>query len=656
MDLLRWRVLATFTKQTWSRTSLQLVLLAVAAAIVLHGLLGPQIAPRNLSTVLTWVHYRGLLIVALLAVGNLFCSACPMIAVRDAGRRLVHPAWRWPRALRSKWPALLLFAAVLYCYELFDLWSLPGATAWLVLGYFIAALVVDLLFAGASFCKYVCPVGQFSFIASMLSPTELRVRDAGTCRACATVDCIRGRHEVPTTTSGIVIPERPAPLGHNRGRLLQRGCELNLFLPLKVGNLDCTLCFDCVRACPHDNIALTLRVPGEELSDMRRRSGLGRLDRRWDLAALAIVFTFGALLNAFAMTSPALRLTRWAGDQFSTGSEAILLLMLFGVGLLVVPALLFGAAAAIATITTPRDAHTPVASSLVWWAYSLVPLGVGTWAAHYTFHLLTGLDIDRCLTRRGLPAATRMRPARRDRQRRRGASPCRPDVPGPHRRCVPALDGRHHPAGDGFSLDPVAADGHAGRWTSGMTRPTPQLLVVALWLATPALAHDGPPFPIVSDREAGPYRVSVWTDPDTTDDGSPGGQFWVMMSIRDSSAALPDRTRATVTATPSQRPGPGRTAIAAPVRGSVSTQFASLVLADEGRFDVRVTIDGPLGAATVDAHVDATYDTRPSPLAVIVYLMPFILIGVLWGRQLLRRRAVAITGRTARRSGPGSGA
>jgi hypothetical protein len=33
-------------------------------------------------------------------------------------------------------------------------------------------------------------------------------------------------------------------------------------------------------------------------------------------------------------------------------------------------------------------------------------------------------------------------------------------------------------------------------------------------LAAPALAHEGPPFPIVMDEKAGPYKVSVWTDPD----------------------------------------------------------------------------------------------------------------------------------------------
>src|SRR6185436_20718746 len=85
------------------------------------------------------------------------------------------------------------------------------------------------------------------------------------------------------------------------GHYGQRGCELGLFLPMKVGNLDCTMCLDCVHACPHDNIALVTRIPGAELLETRRRSGLGRLIQRPDLAVLAVVFTFAALINAFAM-------------------------------------------------------------------------------------------------------------------------------------------------------------------------------------------------------------------------------------------------------------------------------------------------------------------------------------------------------------------
>ena len=368
-DVFTWPVIGPALRWKHSRTALQLVLLAVAALMVIHGLLGPQLAPANLSTVLTWVHYRGLLIVALLAAGNLFCTGCPFILVRDAARRLHAPTVRWPRWLRRKWLALALFVAVLFVYELFDLWALPRATAWLVLGYFGAALAVDLLFAGGSFCKYVCPIGQFNFLASTLSPLELRVRDPGTCATCRTADCIKGRR----------APDAPL-------QVARRGCELGLFLPSKVGNLDCTLCLDCVRACPHDNIALATRVPAIELADPRRRSGIGRLAQRWDLAALSVVFVFGALLNALGMIAPVYALEREIGRVLGTTAETPALAVLFLLLLVGAPALLLGLASwwsAAVTASSPGRQFRR-------FVYALVPFGTGMWGAHYGFHLLTG--------------------------------------------------------------------------------------------------------------------------------------------------------------------------------------------------------------------------------------------------------------------------
>ena len=131
-NVLRWPIAGALLRWRRLRTAAQIVLLLVAAIVVVHGLFGPKLAPRNLATVLVWIHYRGLLIGALLAVGNVFCGACPMILVRDLGRRLHRPSRHWPRWLRGKWLALGLFAAVLFAYELFDLWALPAATAWLV--------------------------------------------------------------------------------------------------------------------------------------------------------------------------------------------------------------------------------------------------------------------------------------------------------------------------------------------------------------------------------------------------------------------------------------------------------------------------------------------------------------------------------------------
>jgi hypothetical protein len=373
-DVLALPGVGRFLRWRHARTALQLLLLSLALVVVGDGLLSARTDPTRVSTLLTWVHYRGLLVIALLAAGNLFCTACPFVLVRDAGRRIRPPWMVVPRWLRTKWIGIALFVAVLFCYELFDLWALPRATAALLIAYFVSALVVDTVFTGATFCKYLCPIGQFNFIASTMSPLELRVKEAETCRSCRTADCIKGRH---------------VPAADGRLKLVTRGCELRLFLPSKVGNLDCTLCMDCVHACPHDNIALAPRVPGAELADGRRRSGIGRLSRRSDIAALAIVFAFGSLLNAFGMVGAGRAVEAWLGRMLGAGSEAPALAALFAVLLIVAPALLLGLAAA-STRAVTEDADRSIVQIGVDFAYALVPFGFGMWLAHYAFHLLTG--------------------------------------------------------------------------------------------------------------------------------------------------------------------------------------------------------------------------------------------------------------------------
>ena len=171
-------------------------------------------------------------------------------------------------------------------------------------------------------------------------------------------------------------------------------------------------------------------------------------------------------------------------------------------------------------------------------------------------------------------------------------------------------------------------------------------IALALLAAVPrhALAHDGPPFPIVSERSAGAYRIDVWTDPDATDDGSAGGQFWVMLERHGSSSEVPAGTTVGVSIRPGGAEGPWLTARAEPLRGDVSRQFAALVMDHEGRFDVRVDVRGPLGDASATAWVDATYDLRPPPVMLVIYLLPFLAVGVLWTKLLLRRRALSRPG------------
>ncbi len=357
LDLLRVPVLGAVLRWRHFRRTAQIATFTLAIAVVIDGLFGPEMGPMNAAGVLPWTHWRGLAIVGLLAVGNVFCMACPFMLPRDLGRRVFAPRRRWPRALRSKWLAVGLVAVYLWAYEAFSLWDSPWWTAWIVVGYFAAAFLVDAMFEGASFCKYVCPIGQFHFVSSAVSPFEVKVRDVATCHSCEGHGCIRGRGE-------------------------QRGCELRLFQPKKSGNLDCTFCLDCVHACPSDNVGIVAVAPAATLIDDRQRSSIGRLARRPDLAALALLLVFGAFANAAAMVGP---VAAWISRFEPFPAETVLF---------VAAAIALPAIAALGCSAIGRAAGGVRAS---WrevtcaFAFGLVPLGFGMWLAHFSFHLVNGV-------------------------------------------------------------------------------------------------------------------------------------------------------------------------------------------------------------------------------------------------------------------------
>jgi cytochrome c oxidase assembly factor CtaG/ferredoxin len=336
----------------------QFSLLALAALIIYDGFTGPQVSAMNAAGVLPWTHWRGLTVLALVFAGNLFCMSCPFVLVRDGARRLFgHAQLPWPRFLRNKWLPVGLIALYLWAYEGFSLWDRPWATAAVITGYFVAASLIDTLFKGASFCKYVCPIGQFHFVQSLASPAEVRIQSPDACASCRTYDCIKGN-------------------------ATRRGCELQLFQPKKSGNMDCTFCLDCVSACPHDNVAVQPVAPGRDLWREETRSSIGRWESRPDLAALVLVLTFGAFANAAGMIvpvqalAPALGLTHLA---FTTLFLALFLLLL-------PPATTLLAAA----LARPHErTRAPLLRTAAAYTIALAPLGFGMWLAHFVFHLFT---------------------------------------------------------------------------------------------------------------------------------------------------------------------------------------------------------------------------------------------------------------------------
>jgi cytochrome c oxidase assembly factor CtaG/ferredoxin len=364
-DLLRVPLLGRFLKWRHARLCLQLPMLLLAGVVIFDGLRGPQVGAMNLAGVLPWIHWRGLLVLGLLAAGNVFCMGCPFTLPRALARRWLPRGWDWPRRLRSKWPAVLLILAFLWAYEALALWDRPLWTAWIAVGFFVAAFLIDGLFRGASFCKYLCPIGQFNFVQSLASPLEVKVRDPATCGSCHTKDCIRGRDGIP-------------------------GCELHLFLPRKAGNMDCTMCLDCVHACPRDNVGLIAGTPATELWNDRQRSGIGRFSRRPDIAALVVVLVFGGFANAAGMVAPVMEWQEQLAGLAGVRSRFLATTVFYLLALVVVPALAIGGAAVLSRWWGRwRATSLEVATRF---AYALVPLGFGMWLAHYCFHFLTGFD------------------------------------------------------------------------------------------------------------------------------------------------------------------------------------------------------------------------------------------------------------------------
>jgi cytochrome c oxidase assembly factor CtaG len=362
-DLLSVPLLGPFLRAQSGRRLLQATLFMVALAVIVDGLFGPQVSSANLAGVLPWTYWRALVVIGLLAAGNFFCMACPFMLFRELGRRLGLRQRPWPRALRSKWFGIALLALFFWGYEVFSLWDKPIWTAWLIINYFIVAFAIDALFRGASFCKYVCPIGQFEFVASLVSPLEVKVRQPGVCASCKTHDCLRGNQ------------------GH-------RGCELDLYLPGKFGNLDCTFCLDCVRACPHDNIGVMAVTPGMDIVRDPRRASVGRFSRRLDIAALALVFVFAAFANAAFMTAPVAAFEDNCAARLGLTSPLPVTRVLLLIALVVAPA----TSATLCACASRAASHVSATTRelLCRFSMSLVPLGAAMWAGHFLFHLNVG--------------------------------------------------------------------------------------------------------------------------------------------------------------------------------------------------------------------------------------------------------------------------
>lgn len=166
--------------------------------------------------------------------------------------------------------------------------------------------------------------------------------------------------------------------------------------------------------------------------------------------------------------------------------------------------------------------------------------------------------------------------------------------------------------------------------------------MAALWLAAalaapaPGHAHEGPPFPIIVDEPAGPYLVSVWTDPDI---GT--GTFFVVLEPPEG-GRLPEGSEVRIGVQPISGRLDEVVYEAAPQPVRYGQRHYAEVAFDRGEmWRVRVVVSSPQGGGELHAEVEATPDGTIGPIGLLLYSLPFVAIGFLWLKAVLRRRGVA---------------
>jgi polyferredoxin len=279
IELTRSPFIKNALKSRYPQLAVFIVMLIGYIFAILAGLIGTPVGSHNFSIVFVWIAWWAILIlVAVPFFGRGWCAVCPIPLPGEWLQRGAvlnppekRPKWlnlRVPKMFRNIWLQnisfllLALFSSVLL--------TTPSITGIVLATMLFAAIGLSTIFERRAFCRYLCPVGGFIGLYSQTAPIELRIKDKQICGNCEGKPCYNG-----------------SSMGY--------GCPWDVFPGGLTKNTYCGLCMECIRTCPHDNIAINLRPFSADLA---------KPSARMDEAFKAFIMLGSAMIYAGVLLGP----------------------------------------------------------------------------------------------------------------------------------------------------------------------------------------------------------------------------------------------------------------------------------------------------------------------------------------------------------------
>ncbi len=262
----------------WPQTLLTIIAMMMIYIVVLTSLLGTKMSGRNLGVLLMWAVWLFLLVAILTPFfGRIWCTICPLPFFGDLIQRksFFNPVAgktngynnhfygffrRWPERLQNGWFKLFVFL-ILATFST-TMVANPRVSGFTVIMLIVIPTVMAVFWELRAFCRYVCPVSVFLEPFSRMSFLALRNKSQEVCDDCKAQYCKQGNLKGWT-----------CPYGLNVGEIKE--------------NTDCGFCFECLRSCTFNNVAVYKRPFGSELRNRNYSEAWGTIV----VFTLAIVYS-----------------------------------------------------------------------------------------------------------------------------------------------------------------------------------------------------------------------------------------------------------------------------------------------------------------------------------------------------------------------------